>query len=66
MSQTLVKYWAGWITPTFLELPGWLKDWKEKALKAEQENFELMVFKIPKDSPHLLEAIEKLLQEKIG
>lgn len=63
MEKLFVKYWAGWHFSNNMDNPRYLRSWKEAAQKAEAENMELVVFRIPKNSG-AVEAIERLLQEK--
>lgn len=58
------KHFKGWITKSITSNE--CNDtWYDEAKKSEEEKCELVVFKIPSDKNHLIEDIEKLLQEKL-
>jgi hypothetical protein len=58
------KFFKGWITKQITS--GECNEtWYNEAFKAKEEKCELIVFKIPADKNHLIEDIEKLLQEKL-
>ncbi len=72
-------YWAGWMSSKAMSgeeytppsLGTWLETWTESARKAEANNSQLVVFRIPVTPPHqadpaLIEEIERLIQKKYG
>lgn len=67
MSQLLVKYLAGWIrSENILDNNKlWAASWLESVKKAEDDNMEMVVFRVPKVS-NAISEIEELLQEKYG
>lgn len=66
MSKLFVKYLAGWMRyENMLNNKAWFSSWLESVKKAEEEDMEIVVFRIPKGSNAEAE-IEELLQEKYG
>lgn len=65
-----VIFFKGWIkSSAVLNITDWFAQWIKVARQAENENHELVVFKIPKDKLGKADAgsineIEKLLQDK--
>lgn len=64
-------YWNGYITSAAMDLPRWFSIWREAALRAEQNESELVVFRIPKKhpwraDPDLISEIESFIQQKYG
>lgn len=53
------KFFKGWITE-FSE-----PRWNEEAKRLKEQKYQLVVFKIPNEKNHLIEEIEKLLQQNI-
>lgn len=64
MSKLLVKYLAGWIKAETMtrETDGWLKIWLDKALTAQNNGRQLVVFELPENAD--LGEIEKYFQER--
>lgn len=66
MSKLLVKYLAGWMRyENMMNNKEWYFNWLEFVKKAEQEDMEIVVFRVPKGS-NAISEIEELLQEKYG
>ena len=68
MGNLLSKFFGGWIKPENMNTLQWFSVWFEKAKKVEEEGYELVVFKLPKNkngvtSADLITQIEKMLQE---
>ena len=72
MDNLKVVFLSGWIKARSInDNPSeWLMSWLDSAQKAEENNFELVVFKIPKDPNNIglsfdgIRAVEQFLQQK--
>lgn len=57
-----LKYFAGWISTNTMINKGWCFAWFSKAKEQEENNYQLVVFRIPKDNVEIIEEIENFLQ----
>lgn len=67
--RLLCKYWRGWLNHTdMVERPElWIELWSNVAKKADEDGFELLLFKVPKENGNtssIINEIEALLQER--
>lgn len=68
MADTSIKtkFLAGWLdSRSMRENPQWLQSWIESAERAEQQDYEFVVFRIPRRSKtgSGIAAVEQLLQD---
>jgi hypothetical protein len=69
-----IIFLKGWLTEQVMQEPGWLQSWVGSVIEADKNNFDLIVFRVPKDetrpghpSPkisHTVSAIEWFLQKR--
>ena len=70
MEGVIANFFKGWMNSANMENPEWRHHWAENARKAENENCQLVIFKIQNGKNSILpnsaiiEEIEILLQEK--
>lgn len=68
MEKSLSKYFMGYINSKKMNTDEWFDVWYNTAKKVEEEDCELIIFKLPKNkdgvtSKELISQIEKILQE---
>lgn len=71
VSNLKVKYWAGWLNSTNMNANpvAWMDIWSKKAKEAEDNDAELVVFRLPKNrqvDSEAIQEIEAYLQDKYG
>lgn len=71
-TNVIVRYFTGWIKSESMTSRNWLDEWRMRAMLAEINDEELVVFSIPKNKmgfaadPETVEQIELLIQARFG